>query len=662
MIRVVRGFAVGLAAVCGTFVNASASSITVGTLTLQSCVNGGFPGYCGSLPRALDPSGRVPGTINIGFEWYPASDISVAPVGTILAEEGGPGSSSTSSRLGYLTLFGPLEKHRNVVIIDKRGTGLSQPIDCKAVRRAFDMSTKVAERCGRELGASADLYGTALAADDIAAVLAALETGPVDYYGDSYATFFGQVLAYRHPTQFRTMVLDSAFPVLGETPWFPTEWTAARNGYELVCERSVSCASLGGSSLARIRKLLDRLRAAPVSGMAPGGGTALTEATANAGELYLLMSYAGHWPTAYRDLDAAARDYIQTGDSLPLLRLVAETDNATGFGLGPHVNSFSTGLFVAVTCSDFPILWNARAGFGHRETEYSSAVAGQEETDPKLFAPFTIDEVLGQPNTLIMPWMCLGWPRPAPAYPQGRPVPPNAQFRPIPTLVLSGDLDTLTSPAEGALTAALLPDARQLLFPNSLHQTAISDLGIHQIPSGGDLTHCIAPIVLDFVSTKHVGNTNCANRIRPIRTVPKFATLVSQVEPATPGPGNDAPDASLRTASAAAETVGDVLSRFYVAFGNKSIGLRGGKYSFAPTAFGTHFVLHDVRWTNDLAVSGIIDWNQVDGHINAHVTVAQDDGLVGNLDLQWDQSAASPFTIITGSLGSATIVASRIAP
>ena len=170
--------------------NASGSSITVGSLTLQSCVNGGFLGYCGSLPRALDPTGKVPGTINIGFEWYPASDTSVAPAGTILAEEGGPGSASTGSRSGYLTLFGPLENHRNVVIIDKRGTGLSQPVDCKAVRRPFDMSIGVAERCGRELGDSADLYGTALAADDIAAVLAALQTGAVNYYGDSYATFF----------------------------------------------------------------------------------------------------------------------------------------------------------------------------------------------------------------------------------------------------------------------------------------------------------------------------------------------------------------------------------------------------------------------------------------------------------------------------------------
>ena len=61
--------------------------------------------------------------------------------------------------------------------------------------------------------------------------------------------------------------------------------------------------------------------------------------------------------------------------------------------------------------------------------------------------------------------------------------------------------------------------------------------------------------------------------------------------------------------------------------------------------------MHDVRWTTDLAVSGIIDWNQVNGHIEARVSVAQDDGLTGALDLHWDQNAATSVAIITGSPG-----------
>ena len=43
-----------------------------------------------------------------------------------------------------------------------------------------------------------DLYGTANAARDLADVLTALETGPVDLYGDSYGSYFGQTFAARY--------------------------------------------------------------------------------------------------------------------------------------------------------------------------------------------------------------------------------------------------------------------------------------------------------------------------------------------------------------------------------------------------------------------------------------------------------------------------------
>ena len=216
-----------------------------------------------------------------------------------------------------------------------------------------------------------------------------------------------------------------------------------------MCERSVSCASLGGSSLARIGKLLDRLRAAPVSGMAPGGGTSLTEATANAGELYLVMSYAGHWPTAYRDLDAAARDYLQTGDSLPLLRLVAETRWFYRVWPRPLTSNHSArDFFVAVTCSDFPILWNARAGFGHRDTEYWVRRWRSGGNRPKAVRPLRHQRSFRATQYTDH---AVDVPRMAPTgtglSTRGALSLRMRSSHPIPTLVLSGDLDTLTSPS-----------------------------------------------------------------------------------------------------------------------------------------------------------------------------------------------------------------------
>ena len=66
---------------------APASTIVVGHLTLQSC-NAAYGGYCGHLDRPFDPSGRVPGVVAIGFEYYPSSGTS-GETPTILAEEGG---------------------------------------------------------------------------------------------------------------------------------------------------------------------------------------------------------------------------------------------------------------------------------------------------------------------------------------------------------------------------------------------------------------------------------------------------------------------------------------------------------------------------------------------------------------------------------------------
>ena len=63
----------------------AAPMITVGTIPLQPRVNGGCSGYCGSLSRPLDPTGTVPGSIPIGFEWYPATDTMTPAISTILA-------------------------------------------------------------------------------------------------------------------------------------------------------------------------------------------------------------------------------------------------------------------------------------------------------------------------------------------------------------------------------------------------------------------------------------------------------------------------------------------------------------------------------------------------------------------------------------------------
>ena len=126
-----------------------------------------------------------------------------------MPQEGGPGYSSTGSRDYYLAIFDALRDRRDVLIVDKRGTGRSDPIDCPDLQTGSTDLDAVAA-CAKQLGDTAWFYGTDFAANDIVAVMDALAIDEADFYGDSYGTFVGQVLAGLYPNRLRSIILDSA--------------------------------------------------------------------------------------------------------------------------------------------------------------------------------------------------------------------------------------------------------------------------------------------------------------------------------------------------------------------------------------------------------------------------------------------------------------------
>jgi hypothetical protein len=107
-----------------------------------------------------------------------------APVGTIVAVEGGPGYPSTGSRDYYLELFAGLQRSRNLLLVDNRGTGTSGLINCRPLQRwhlalGDDEYDRRVAACGEQLNTArqhpgggsvhgSDLYGTANAARDLA--------------------------------------------------------------------------------------------------------------------------------------------------------------------------------------------------------------------------------------------------------------------------------------------------------------------------------------------------------------------------------------------------------------------------------------------------------------------------------------------------------------
>jgi pimeloyl-ACP methyl ester carboxylesterase len=510
------------------------------------------------------------------------------------------------------------------------------------------------QACGAELGSTADLYSTGLAADDLAAVIDALALGKVDLYGDSYGTFFSQAFAGRHPSMLRSLVLDSAYPVIGQDPWYPEAPPAAQNAFNLACQRSLACQGQPGVSMDRIDALLNSVRQTPVTGTAPNGDGTPTQATANAQGLAYVMFSNASGPVVYRELDAASTAWIQNNDQAPFLRLVAENQESavSTFGGPSSATAFSGGLFVEVSCADYTQIYSMTAPLGMRLAQDQSAIAMKQAQDPGVFAPFTIDEFLAMPLDYSVVNLCLRWPVPSAAHPPGQPVPPGTVFPGMPAIVLSGDLDSLTPAAQGAEATALFPNAQHIVFANSFHVTAEADP-----------YHCSSDIVRRFVETLSPGDTSCAPAIPEVRLVPKFALQSSELDPVQALAGNQGTDQDLQVAAAAAYTAGDALARFWVNEDQSGVGLRGGQFSYSYRGTTVQFQLTAMQWTQDVTVSGTVTWDfSGTGAVQANLQVTGPGSSSGTLSMSYQMWVAQSTATLSGTLGGHAIAATMYAP
>jgi pimeloyl-ACP methyl ester carboxylesterase len=630
----------------------AADSLRVGSLTLRSCLHG--QAYCGSIERALDPTGQVAGDIKIGFEFYPHTDNSQPALEPIVATEGGPGYATTGSADGYLALFAPLRDRRDMLFVDNRGTGKSQALLCPSLQKELNPQPNGIRACGSQLGDAAYLYGSGLAADDLAAVLAALNISVINLYGDSYGTWFSQTFAGNHPEMLRSVVLDSAYPVEGQSPWYPEVAPTVHFAFNAACQRSPACSTLPGDSMQRIELLLESLRAHPFSGYAHDGDGILRLTYANATTLAYLMISNATTSVVYRELDPAARAYLDDGNAGPLLRLLAENQVASeSGGPGGDVTEFSLGLFVAVSCSDYPQIYDMTAGLPERKIQRDQAFADEELKRPDVYEPFTIEEFNAIPLDSSVLDMCLTWPVPAVApYPPGHPVRPHAQFTTAPVLVLSGDLDSLTPAAQGKHAAKLFENGQQIIVPNSFHVTA-----------DGDEDNCASVIAQNFVLNLDPGDTSCTEHIAEVHIVPGFFSKASEVPPAIATAGNHGTDADLRVAAAAAYTVGDALARWWVNLSGDGVGLQGGHFQYSGPGNLTYYTMHKLQWVEDLDVSGKMKWGyNYPGGVTAHITVGGVATEAGELTIEWNSRVPLAQAAITGKIGGRKIAATMYAP
>ncbi len=585
---------------------------------------------CGFLTVAMDPADPSAGTIDIGFEIHPAR--LGRTLGTIVAIEGGPGYATTDSRDWYLDLFDPLLDHRDLLLIDNRGTGRSEAIDCPELQSYQGDYVANVGLCGAQLGATSDLYGTAFAVDDMARVLDALGIDAVDMYGDSYGSFMAQAFAVRHPDRVRTLVLDGTYPVEDQDPWYRDLNAALRDAFRVVCQRDPGCDALGGDPVERIARLADALRAEPLTGTAYDADGVRRRVTVDAPMLGYLTGVAAYGHAVYRELDAAARAYLRDDpDPAPLLRIAAEQ---IYWGDGGPVEEYSEGLYVAAICNDYPQLWDIESPIPQRPAQYESALAELKATQPAAFYPYTIDDWVASPWAEYT--SCIRWPVPSNHVP---PVEAATPYPDVPTLVIAGELDSLTSPAGAEIVAGRFPNSTYVEVANGVHIMALADF-----------SRCASDLTVRFVSTGgDPGDTSCAGRYQEVRVVEEFPESLTEVDPAPQGDRVKSPAADRRVVAAAANTVADIFPRWFNAVGFDGVGLRGGSFTSRGSEF-VQFRLHRLAWVPQVRVSGTVSWDRISGAIVARIRVQGP--APGQLVLRWNDYRQLADLRATGTVGS----------
>ena len=618
----------------GTAVAGSPAAAGGSGPTLVACGPDGR--QCGILLRPLDPLGEVPGVLAVGFEFYRHRAAGPAR-GILVATEGGPGYPARESRTDYLALFAPLRDRYDVLLMDNRGTGSSGAVDCPSLQRPdARLTIEAVGDCGRQLGPAAFLYSTAYAADDLAALLDALGIDAVHLYGDSYGTFTAQTFALRHPARVRSIVLDGAYPLDGpDAAWVPSYAGAMRDKFTLACAREPACAATG-TALGQIQPALDllRLNPIPVAGTDAGGKAVAAGATA----LATVMFGSAPAVATLRDTTAAATAYV-AGDHVPLERLLVEAHAAVD-SRDPSADprSFSSGLAAAVMCSDAPQLYDMRLEPEQRRAERDRLIAARMAEKPAAYAPFSYDEYRGMPLDYSFLDECVLWPAISARRQQSIRAPAAASYPQVPVLVLSGELDNMTTVADGAAAAAHFARGHQVVLRNSLH--------VNALPRARSA--CGAQLVRRFITTGSHGDDRCKDAVPPLRLTVPFARRADEMAQASARPGHAAGQPALKVVSAVAATVADLLVRAHATDRDEGPGLRGGRFTQQEAATGLSLTLRDVRWTGDVALDGVVAESADRARVHADLVVRSPSGT-GRLVLGWSRTGRD--ATVRGELG-----------
>jgi pimeloyl-ACP methyl ester carboxylesterase len=220
---------------------------TLGRISLEPCrtADGNTEGLCGKYEVYENRTSQSGRKIALNIMLLPAvSDKPASDPWFALA--GGPGQSSVEAYplVGFTT---KVRQRRDVVLVDQRGTGGSNPLPCN-LRDPKDAQATIGEllppekvrACRAELEKKADLtqYTTSIAADDLDEVRQALGYDKINLFGGSYGTQAALVYLRRHGDHVRTITLEGVAP-----PQYRIPLTFSRTTQNSVDQLMERCAA-----------------------------------------------------------------------------------------------------------------------------------------------------------------------------------------------------------------------------------------------------------------------------------------------------------------------------------------------------------------------------------------------------------------------------------
>ena len=408
------------------------------------------------------------------------SDAVAADRDIVVFLAGGPGQSAIDTWPQIAPAFAPLLAHHHVLLLDQRGTGGSNALECRGGEADKDESGSHAgfdaaqvrqrtQECLAQVSKHADprFYTTTDAVADLEAVRQALGAPTFDLVGVSYGTRMAQQYAMRHADGVRSVVLDSVAPneiALGQD--FAENLDNALKMQFAQCEKTTACKAAFGDPYASLMRLRGALRGQPQDYSYRDPVTfAPMHKHLNGNTLAGLVRMFAYTPETAALLPLSIAEGLK-GDYTPL---AGQTQVLTG----DMADLAENAMQLSVICSE----------------------------DADLLAPRPQDAGTLLGNNLIddIKTACEAWPH------ETRPADFHAPLKGnLPVLILEGEFDPVTPPRYGEQVLKNLGNARLIVAKGQGHNV----IGRGCIPKlVGDFVDKLDPKTLD---------AKCVDRLGPM--------------------------------------------------------------------------------------------------------------------------------------------------